>query len=326
MGLGLFSRNKAETPATAPAQRVEFVPAPPAALPSEPVARARALGRWGLLVNQPQRWAACADYPTARAAAARVLDEAFALVPEGLATLPATIFDQPGQPETDVETAPYLLALTAVTNAQYQGFVDDGGYEELGYWPEDIWPNLINFKDQTGASAPRFWRDGRHDQRLAAHPVVGVCYYEAAAYATWAGYRLPTEAEWQMAASWRIRSAANVARRYPWGDGLDLRCCNIWATGHNATLPVDVCTPGAAPNGVLQLIGNVWEWTNDNLQVTDREGRTVVGETLLKAIRGGAYDTYFPWQATSDFRSGLGCLSRVHNTGFRCALHVPADH
>jgi formylglycine-generating enzyme required for sulfatase activity len=76
---------------------------------------------------------------------------------------------------------------------------------------------------------------------------------------------------------------------------------------------------------VCQLIGNTWEWTDSEFAAVDREGRQVVGDTLLKVIRGGAYDTYFPWQAASAFRSGLGCLSRAHNVGFRCTLDLLDD-
>jgi formylglycine-generating enzyme required for sulfatase activity len=71
---------------------------------------------------------------------------------------------------------------------------------------------------------------------------------------------------------------------------------------------------------VLQLIGNVGEWTASDLEMTDEKGRPVVGDMLLKAIRGGAFDTYFSCQATSHFRTGLACLARAHNVGFRCVL------
>jgi iron(II)-dependent oxidoreductase len=220
----------------------------------------------------------------------------------------------------DVE--PFLMARHPITHAQFQKFVDYGAYEELDLWPKDIWPHLIDFKDLTGQPGPRFWRRGRHDRRLADHPVVGVCYYEAMAYAAWAGYRLPTEAEWQMAASWRIRSEAHVLRRYPWGDALDTTRCNIWSSGIRSTVPVSTYETGAAPNGVLQLCGNVWEWTNSEFDVTDRNGRPIIGDMLMKSVRGGAFDTYFASQATSFFRTGLAALARVHNTGFRCAMNV----
>jgi iron(II)-dependent oxidoreductase len=255
-------------------------------------------------------------------AATQAIDESFALVPDGFASLPQTIADHPGCQEEDIETGSFLLSIHAITNAQYQKFVDGGGYEELELWPRDIWPHLIDFKDQTENTGPRFWRNGRHNRRLAEHPVVGICYYEAAAYATWAGYRLPTEAEWQMAASWRIRSSSNVLRRYPWGDALDTSRCNIWSSGIGETVPVSAYKTGGAPNGILQLCGNVWEWTSSDFMVVHEEGRPVVGDMLMKSIRGGAYDTYFPSQATSCFRTGLASLSRAHNVGFRCAMDL----
>lgn len=324
MTMGLFSRKAVGVDSASVLARGDFVPGAKTKLPGDPLAQALRLGRFGVIVRQRKQWA---DHPNFRkmlGEATRAIDEQFALVPEGFVSLALSIFDQPGGPELDCETEPFLLARRAVTNAQFQGFVDAGGYEDLELWPQEVWPHLISFRDQTDHPGPRFWRDGRHHRELAEHPVVGVSFYEAAAYAGWAGFRLPAEAEWQMAASWRTRSSAHVHRRYPWGDALELSCCNVWAAGHGGTLPVDACPGGAAPNGVLQLIGNVWEWTDSDFEAVDREGRQVVGDTLLKSIRGGAYDTYFPWQAVSAFRSGLGCVSRSHNVGFRCALDLSA--
>jgi iron(II)-dependent oxidoreductase len=314
---GGAGRRKAEPGNVATAQR--FAPAPRVTLPSDPLEKALEMGRFGQIVFNANGWRRYANFEKVHQAAMRALDDCLGYVPEGFASLHTTIDNQPGAPEQDHEVRPFLLARHCVTNAEYQMFVDDGGYEDLDLWPEEIWPHLIGFKDQTGHAAPRYWCEGRHDRTLARHPVVGVCYYEAVAYARWAGVRLPTSAEWQMAATWRIRSSAHVQRRYPWGDALDLGCCNIWASGHRGTLPVDACPGGAAPNNVQQLIGNVWEWTDSDFLCTDEQGRVIVGEMLMKCIRGGAFDTYFPWQATSTFVSGLGVLSRARNVGVRCA-------
>jgi iron(II)-dependent oxidoreductase len=323
MALGLFSRNNHSASSQAITADRPYVPAEKVKLSGDPLRQALQTRRFGRILQGRRPWADHPDFKKTYDAASRALDECFALVPEGFVSIAMSIFDQPGSPEKDCETEPFLLARHAVTNAEYQLFVDAGAYEDLELWPEEIWPHLIDFKDATGESGPRFWQGGRHHRDLANHPVVGISFYEAAAYADWAGYRLPTEAEWQMAASWRIRSGAHVHRRYPWGDALNLSCCNIWASGHGGTLPVDACPDGAAPNGVRQLIGNVWEWTAADFEAVDRDGRQVVGETLLKVIRGGAYDTYFPWQAVSAFRSGLGCVARAHNVGFRCAMDLP---
>jgi len=280
------------------------------------------LERYGFIVANPHLWKNHPQLDAVKQAAASAIADHFLMVPEGFASLPQTLQNEPGSAEVDVETEPYLLARCPVTNAQFQKFVDAGSYEAFELWPRDIWPHLIEFVDRTAQAGPRYWEQGRHDHRLAEHPVVGICYFEAAAYAQWAGYRLPTEAEWQMAASWRLRSSAQCLRRYPWGDALDVQRCNIWASNIGNTVPVQAYESGTAPNGVLQLIGNIWEWTSSDFTVTHEDGWAVVGDMPLKSVRGGAFDTYFAAQATSCFRTGLVTLSRMYNTGFRCALDL----
>jgi iron(II)-dependent oxidoreductase len=295
MALKLFSRKKraeaAVQPAVAPADAYEAAPRIPP--PEGDLACAAFYGRYGHIVDN----AAFRKQPSYNAVfqeALGAIDVKFGLVPEGFVSIPKSINDGPGCEEDDVDTNPYLLARCAVSNAEFQMFVDSGGYEMLDLWPEDVWAHIIGFTDLTGNSGPCFWRSGRHDHRRAEHPVVGISFHEAAAYCRWAGYRLPTEAEWQMAATWRIRSVDNSARRYPWGDGLEIEFCNIWSSGIAGTVPVTSHEGGAAPNGVVQLIGNTWEWVDDDFECCDEEGNDIVGETLLKCIRGGAYDTYLP--------------------------------
>jgi len=303
----------------------DFVASVPAKLAEDEFLCMMQAGRYGTVAARPEKFSRHPQFREVCKAATEAIDDRFNLVPEGYASLAMSLNDEPGCEEVDHLVEPYLLARCCVTNAEFQMFVDCGGYQNLDLWDEEIWPHLIDFKDQTDESGPRWWRKGRHDQRRADHPVVGVCNYEAAAYARWAGYRLPTEPEWQMAASWRIRSAAHVSRRYPWGDALDVRHCNIWASGLGQTQPVTSFPGGCAPNGVLQLIGNVWEWTMSDFEIKAEEGRTVVGDMLMKSIRGGAFDTYFPWQATATFRSGAICLARSHNIGIRCAMDAPKE-
>lgn len=305
-----------------PRPRPDFQPAEPTVLHDDPLKRELQCERYGFVIINRDHWQRHAEAKRLVDQAAQAIDDQFALVPEGYASVPQTVSDAPGSPEEDLETESFLLARHAVTNGQFQKFVDAEGYQNLELWPEDIWPHLIDFKDQTDHQGPRYWQNGLHDRRKADHPVVGICFYEAFAYARWAGYRLPTTAEWQMAASWRIRSSAHVLRRYPWGDALDKSRCNIWASGIGDTQPVQSYENGAAPNGVCQLIGNVWEWTATDYEVTDPDGNPVIGDMIMKDIRGGAYDTYFPAQATSFFRTGLASLIRAHNVGFRCALDL----
>ncbi|MFQ5430247.1 MAG: formylglycine-generating enzyme family protein [Phycisphaerae bacterium] len=318
------SRRKAPRPVPS-TQRETFVPAPATELAPDPVRQCLDLERFGFLLARRADWKDHPEIEDACRTAREAVDERFAIVPEGFVTFPKTVRDFPGCEEETMETEAFLLARHAVTNAQFQKFVDAGGYQDLELWPKDIWPHLIDFRDATEEPGPKFWRLGRHNARLSDHPVVGICYYEAAAYARWAGFRLPTEAQWQMAATWRIRSEANVLRRYPWGDALDTTRCNIWSSGFGKTVPVDAYPNGVAPNQVCQLVGNVWEWTDGLFEVTDEDGGVILGDMRLSSIRGGAFDTYFPAQATSEFRTGLVSMARVHNVGFRCAMDLGGE-
>ncbi len=324
MALQLFTRkrSKAASPIVRPTASEGYLPAATFAVSDDSLERAVQLGQFGKVLAERDRWVNHPRLAELHRQAVEMVDEGFAFVPEGFASIPQSINDEPGCDEEDVPVEPFLMARHAVSNAEFQLFVDAGAYQDLSLWPEEIWPHLIDFKDVTGHAGPRLWRHSRHDRRLANHPVVGVSFIEASAYTQWAGYRLPTEAEWQMVASWRLRSASHTHRRYPWGDAFHMQSCNIWASGHGSTVPADDCPAGASPNGVMQLVGNVWEWTESDFIVMTEEGTPLVGDMLMKSIRGGAFDTYFPWQATSTFRTGAVCLARVHNIGFRCAMDL----
>lgn len=327
MGLRLFGKKRQDDPPPEPVEEtvideapvVDFEPASPIQLRGDQLQQAVQQGRLGHILQNRVDYAHCHDLERVCLKVCEKIDDVFAMVPEGFVTLPQVLNDEPGCPEETHETVPFLIAKCCVTNAQYQHFVDAGGYQNLDLWPKDMWPHLIDFVDQTREPGPRFWRNGRHDRRLSEHPVVGINFYEATAYAAWLGFRLPTEPEWQMAATWRLRSVANTLRRYPWGDALDIRRCNIWASGHGTTVPVHGYLEGAAPNQALQLIGNVWEWTSDPFAVSDNEGNQIVSDMHMTSIRGGAFDTYFPAQATGTFRTGLVSMARTHNTGIRLA-------
>ena len=126
-----------------------------------------------------------------------------------------------------------------------------------------------------GIPGPRHWRHGRYPRGEEQHPVVGVSWYEAAAYARWVGKRLPTDAEWVKAGSWPVAAGGDslLARRYPWGDAMDRRRANLWGSGPGRTVDVDEFAEGASVGGVEQLIGNVWEWTADSLPDRRRRAR-----------------------------------------------------
>ena len=210
-----------------------------------------------------------------------------------------------------------------VTNEQFQAFVDAGGYEQSSIWHPEILPAVLDFVDKTGMPGPRYWENGRYPPGKAKHPVTGVSWYEASAYARWVGKRLPTDAEWVKAASWPVAvgNTTRRQRRYPWGQSMDRERANLWSAACGGTVSVEEFPEGVSVGGVYQLIGNVWEWTlgdfdaaSDDVPPEEHEQGT------LKNIRGGAFDTYFENQATCQFTSGEAPLSRKHNIGFRCVL------
>ncbi len=194
----------------------------------------------------------------------------------GRATNQAFVFDNE-QKAHEVEIAPFAICKTAVTNGEFKNFVEDGGYRRSELWIEEGW----QWRTAERAVCPVYWRcEGSSrwlrrnfdewvplDERL---PVIHINWHEADAYCRWAGRRLPTEAEWETAAS--SEPAANGRdlktrrRRYPWGDdsstseraNLDWRALGC--------IPVDALPAGDSAFGCRQMIGNVWEWTASDFQ------------------------------------------------------------
>jgi iron(II)-dependent oxidoreductase len=169
-----------------------------------------------------------------------------------------------------VTVAPFRIAATPVTNAEFEGFVDDDGYRRRSLWSRRGW----DWRRRENAEHPLFWQrsDGRwyecrfgESRALAPwEPVVHVNWYEAEAYCRWAKRRLPTEAEWEMAAT--LEPATGRKRRFPWGDisptpehaNLDFRS--------GGTVDVRAFPAGDSPAGCRQMIGNVWEWVEDTFE------------------------------------------------------------
>lgn len=264
-----------------------------------------------------------------RALAQQQLDDAMAVVPQGPVVMRSFRYDQlPNHMraggERLVQVEGYLLDRYSVTNAQYQQFVDDGGYEQMPLWEEAIWPAVLGFVDKSNQPGPRFWENGRFPSGKGSHPVTGVCWYEAAAYARWAGKRLPSDPEWVKAGAWPVPADGGhmVQRKYPWGDAMNRENVRLWQPNDRAsgTVPVTATPASASVNGVQQLVGNVWEWTSSSYGAWDPPSLKVETAMPLKSIRGGAFDTYFETQCTCQFQSGESPLARKHNIGFRCAV------
>jgi len=161
-----------------------------------------------------------------------------------------------------VDVAPFRIARAAVTNEEYAKFVDAGGYEERAHWSEEGW----RWRTRTEAEQPLYWCEEKGERRVRVYDrieplrphaaVIHVCWFEAEAYCRWAKRRLPTEAEWELAAS------TPQKRRFPWGDDApSARHANLDA---RIGRPVDVAAfpEGDSPYGCRQMMGNVWEWTS----------------------------------------------------------------
>ena len=254
------------------------------------------------------------------------MEKHMALVPAGsVPMIPASLQPDPDETEGrqkrrlelfDVEG--FYVDRTAVTNAEFAVFVHSGGYSDMSLWCNVVLPFVPQFVDQTGKPGPRFWSDGRPPRDLLNHPVTGVCWYEADAYARWSGKSLPAPVQWQQAATWHTGGNGRYSMKmFPWGDLFDVRRANVWASGNGETVPVDKYYDGSTPNGVYQMVGNVWEWLDCGFVSEDLPGEATGG---LCEIRGGAFDTYFHRQVSCQFRTGQPRLARTNNTGFRCVI------
>jgi formylglycine-generating enzyme required for sulfatase activity len=213
------------------------------------------------------------------------------------------------------------------TNAEYREFIAAGGYLRNEWWTEAGW-RWLQSRPQ---SAPGFWNDAHFNAER--QPVVGVSWYEAVAYCRWLGaatgraFRLPSEAEWEKAA----RGSAD-ARKFPWGDRYEANRANTAEAGVGTTTPVDAFPSGASPYGVLDLAGNVFEWTQSqwgrNWQELEYQypyraddGREEGAGSAARVMRGGSWFNPY-YEAHISNRSRFLPGSRGSNIGFRVAETV----
>ena len=171
----------------------------------------------------------------------------------------------------EVELHPFAISRTAVTDAQFAAFVDDGGYERQELWCDDGW----SWRERVAAKHPLYWQlnDGRWRRRIFDQivqledqlPALHINWYEADAFCRWAGRRLPTESEWEMAASAEPTpdglGITGYKRPFPWGDEMPTRDLANLDWHEMGCLDVRALPAGDSAFGCRQMIGNVWEWT-----------------------------------------------------------------
>lgn len=233
------------------------------------------------------------------------------------------------RPAHEVELAPFWIDTSPVTCAEYVAFMEDGGYRRPELWSDAGRAWLA----ETEAQAPKYWsREGGAwmvrvlDRTYAADsecPVCHVCWYEAEAYARWAGKRLPTEAEWETAATWD--PATGTKRTYPWGDDSPGPLHANLDQLTFAPAPVGAYPLNVSPIGCYGMIGDVWEWTASDFlpwpgyeSFPYREYSEVFFGSEYKVLRGGSWATR-AGAIRGTFRNWDYPIRRQIFSGFRCA-------
>ena len=219
----------------------------------------------------------------------------------------------------------YWIDQLPVTCAQYRRFMEAGGYQTQQWWSPQGW----QWQQRAQLQSPRYWTD---DATFERHPVCGVSWYEADAYARFVGKRLPTEAEWAKAAGWNVKTTK--MQRYPWSDTEDLPSASLpdefgpCNCGHQVgtTTPVDAYPQAASPYGCLDMLGNVWEWTDTwfdrypGFRAFPYEDYSqLYFDGAHRVLRGGSWATP-RWTLRNSFRNWYHPDRREMFAGFRCAV------
>lgn len=239
------------------------------------------------------------------------------------------------RPAHEVDVAPFFIDTTPVTTGAYAEFVEAGGYQERRWWDDEGWA----WRQEAGLEHPQAWRRqgpsswsrtrfGWNEDLPLDEPVQHVCWHEASAYARWLGKRLPTEAEWEKAASWD--PVTGRKRRYPWGDGDPTATrANLGRVrlgeGNLGPAPVGAFPEGASPYGCLHMVGDVWEWTSSPFEPYPgfrsfpyAEYSEVFFGADYKVLRGGSWATH-PSAVRTTFRNWDFAIRGQIFCGFRCA-------
>lgn len=236
------------------------------------------------------------------------------------------------RPLHEVELRPFLIDRNPVTNGRFLDFIAADGYDREDLWSE----GGRRWLRESHAIAPMYWtQDGDTWMTRvmdvtrpvdATRPVCHVCYYEAEAFAKWDGKRLPTEFEWEAAASWDASKQA--ARAFPWGDSIvSSVLANVDHLSFD-TAPVGTYSTNVSPVGCYGMIGDVWEWTSTDFNgypgfesFPYREYSEEFFGSQYKVLRGGSWATR-PGAIRNSFRNWDYPIRRQIFSGFRCAQDV----
>lgn len=260
----------------------------------------------------------------------KILPQPFAWceIPAGQVTLISTeVQDKnhipPNQPQT-FDVPAFSIAKYPVTNGQFAKFIEAGGYDTRRWWTDTGWEikaerheaNVGKMAARPAWTQPRDWKDERYNQ--ANQPVISVSWYEAIAFCTWLSevtainITLPTEQQWQRAGQ------GNDGRLYPWGNQWDKMRCNNQVKPHNNPYITPVTQfegLGDSPFGVVDMTGNVWEWTLTQYlnNETDLEG------LKERVLRGNSWINDEPFNFEILRRIGYTPYSWGTGIGFRLA-------
>jgi gamma-glutamyl hercynylcysteine S-oxide synthase len=257
------------------------------------------------------------------------------LVPGGPFVLGVDAADEPysldnERPAHEVDVPAFRIGRVPVTNAEWREFVDHGGYRDRRWWSQRGWAH----RSERALDAPLFWnpdgtrtRFGRVEDIPGDEPVQHVTYFEAEAYAAWAGARLPTEVEWEKACAWDPKTERR--RRYPWGQAFPTaELANLGGVALRPA-PVGAYPTGASAYGAEQMLGDVWEWTSSPLRpwpgftpmIYERYSQPFF-DGDYQVLRGGSW-AVAPQILRPSFRNWDHPIRRQIFAGVRLAWDVP---
>jgi ergothioneine biosynthesis protein EgtB len=246
-------------------------------------------------------------------------------------------YDNEGPAHT-VELDSFRIDRFPVTNGQYAEFVEAGGYRTPSLWSAEGW----RWKEENAIELPMYWsasaaasKDSPEKLRYRVremfaegdlqsdHPVTGVSWHEAESFARFVGKRLPTEAEWEKAASWDPLTQRK--HRFSWGDELPVAERANFGNLYWGTTPVAAFPEGQSAYGGFDMTGNVWEWTSTVFDgyagfkaFPYPEYSELWFDTDHRVLKGGSWATRWPLLRCS-FRNFWRPRFRIAFAGFRCA-------